>query len=85
MNIGKGWKLPGANDGLLDALAGLAGDYGDEFAEILEEIVEQRKHSFSRENVLFGEDERSTSWTPKGLSRLRRDIDQSIRTRPIRR
>ncbi len=57
MNIGKGWKLPGTNDRFLDALAGLAGDYGDEFAEILEEIVEQRKHGVSRETVFIGEDE----------------------------
>ena len=56
MDISRYRELTGTGGSFLDAIRGLAGPYGDEFAEVLEEVVRERKNDRPRE-VDFGEDE----------------------------
>jgi prevent-host-death family protein len=56
MNINRYRELTGTGDSFLDAIMGLAGDYGDEFAEVMDEVVRERKNRRSREIDFFGED-----------------------------
>lgn len=54
MDIERYRRLTGTEPSFIEAIMGLAGDYGDEFAEVLDEIVAERKNSLPRE-IDFGD------------------------------
>ena len=49
MNISKYRELTGEGDSFIEYLMGFAGPYGDEFAEVMEEVVRERKHVTPRD------------------------------------
>ncbi len=57
MDISRYRELTGTGDSFLDAIMGMAGEYSDEFAEVMDEVVRERKNSVPREIELFGEGE----------------------------
>lgn len=56
MDIQRYRELTGTGTSFLEAIMGMAGDYGDEFAEVMEEVVRERKNDRRREVDLSEED-----------------------------
>ena len=56
MDIGRYRELTGSGTSFTSYLLGWGGKYGDEFAEVLEEVVRERKNDRPREIDLFEEE-----------------------------
>ena len=55
MNIDRYRELTGSGTSFTDYLMGWTGDHGDKFAEVLDEVVRERKNDRPREIDLFEE------------------------------